>query len=344
MSETSGLFKFTILALISFQTAASSILTQYCRGVRKETFSNVEMVVMGETIKMCISVVLTLWQTDDPHSLPNPVIKKPPWYSRLLSLLMNSKKVIVLVILYSISNICNLTAVEFIGAPMYTVCCQMKIFTTAAFGVLLLGKSYSSAKWRALLLLIIGCLMVSSPILRAVFEPDPNQQGERTDMYGHSTYEQLYGLAAVTLQFTISGFASVYFEGMLKNKEDAVSIWERNFQLAFYSILFLALSSYFKSSYDYMQGQTTQAYAYEPFAGWTAYSAGLCVMNAIAGLLVAATLKYADAVLKCFATAVAIIITSVLSYLLLGSSIDVFAALGMITTVLSIFNYALDTD
>ena len=38
----------------------------------------------------------------------------------------------------------------------------------------------------------------------------------------------------------------------------------------------------------------------------------------------------------------AIIITSVLSYLLLGSSIDVFAALGMVTTVLAIFNYTLD--
>ena len=61
-------------------------------------------------------------------------------------------------------------------------------------------------------------------------------------------------------------------------------------------------------------------------------------------MLVAATLKYADAVLKCFATAVAIIITSVLSYVLLGSSIDAFASLGMLTTVLSIFNYTLDTS
>jgi UDP-sugar transporter A1/2/3 len=131
---------------------------------------------------------------------------------------------------------------------------------------------------------------------------------------------------------------------MLKNKEEVVTIWERNFQLAFYSILFLTLSSYIKNSYSYLQGLDTPSYIYVPFEGWSAYSTTLCVINAIAGLLVAATLKYADAVLKCFATGVAIINTSVLSYLLLGSNIDVFSALGMITTVLSIFNYALDTD
>ena len=129
---------------------------------------------------------------------------------------------------------------------------------------------------------------------------------------------------------------------MLKNKEEPITIWERNFQLAFYSIVFLCLSMYFKNTYKYMSDENYEAYSYLPFRGWSPYSGALCVLNAAAGLLVAATLKYADAVLKCFATAVAIIFTSVLSYLLLGSSIDIFSALGMITTVLSIFNYTLD--
>jgi drug/metabolite transporter (DMT)-like permease len=138
---------------------------QYCRGVRKETFSNIEIVVMSEILKMCISGVLTIF-SEAPSSAPLPVpssvqAKKQVWYARLLSLLANSRKVLVLVVLYSIANVCGLTAVEFIGAPIYTVCCQMKIFTTAAFGVLLLNKSYSSAKWRALVLLVIGCIMVS---------------------------------------------------------------------------------------------------------------------------------------------------------------------------------------
>ena len=177
----------------------SSILAQYCRGVRKETFSNVEMVAMGEVIKLIVSMILTLNSSENNNSpLPNIPTKRTIWYSKLYNLIKNSKKIIVLVVLYSISNICALVSVEYIGAPMFTVICQMKIFTTAAFGVLLLNKSYSSAKWRALILLVIGCLMVSSPILRSLTEPDTTSNP--VDMYGHSLFEQLYGLAAVTLQ------------------------------------------------------------------------------------------------------------------------------------------------
>ena len=44
-------------------------------------------------------------------------------------------------------------------------CCttQLKIFSTAAFAVLLLGRNITSPKWRALLLLVLGCILVASP-------------------------------------------------------------------------------------------------------------------------------------------------------------------------------------
>lgn len=182
---------------------------QYCRGVRKETYSNVELVVTSEILKMLLSVPLIfLFPEGGSHTAAGPgslpghsstlATRRSPWSLclRLYNLLKNSKKVIVLVVLYAISNLCGLTAVEYIGAPVFTVMCQMKIFTTAAFGVLLLKKSYSSAKWRALLLLIIGCLMVSSPILKSL----SSDNTEGGDMYGHTVYEQMTGLVAVTIQ------------------------------------------------------------------------------------------------------------------------------------------------
>ena len=167
-----------------------------------------ELVVASEMMKMVLSVPLIFWLPDatslTAQGLPGPSLaaKRSPWFwvHRLYSLLRNSRKVLVLVVLYPISNICGLTAVEFIGAPMFTVMCQMKIFTTAAFGVLLLRKVYSSAKWRALLLLVIGCLMVSSPILKSLSSSSSSSGAEEADMYGHSVYEQTYGLAAVTIQ------------------------------------------------------------------------------------------------------------------------------------------------
>lgn len=39
------------------------------------------------------------------------------------------------------------------------------------------------------------------------------------------------------LQVVLSGFASIYFEKVVKSTTEVVSIWERNFQLGIYSIL-----------------------------------------------------------------------------------------------------------
>jgi len=40
---------------------------------------------------------------------------------------------------------------------------QLKILTTAGFAVALLNRQISSAKWRALILLVVGCVLVASP-------------------------------------------------------------------------------------------------------------------------------------------------------------------------------------
>lgn len=45
------------------------------------------------------------------------------------------------------------------------VCCaapQMKILTTAVFSVLLMGRTFHSRKWRALVLLVLGATLVSN--------------------------------------------------------------------------------------------------------------------------------------------------------------------------------------
>ena len=50
--------------------------------------------------------------------------------------------------------------------PCHTMLChaiQLKIFSTAAFAVVLLGRNITSPKWRALLLLVLGCILVASP-------------------------------------------------------------------------------------------------------------------------------------------------------------------------------------
>ena len=222
---------------------------------------------------------------------------------------------------------------------MYTVTSQMKIFTTAVFSVIFLGRDISSAKWRALSLLVVACILVASPSFNeCLCDNDDALEGgdnKSSSSKKHSTMETLLGVGCILVMTTISGFSAAYFEGMLKTEtEGKVTIWERNFQLALYSSLLLT----WVVVYDLQNAPGNETVF---FRGWTLNTIIIAVIQALGGMLVAATLKYADAILKVLATAGSIVISSLFGWVLLGGSMDMFVVLGGISTILAIANYTL---
>lgn len=75
------------------------------------------------------------------------------------------------------------------GAGEFTVCAQLKILTTATFSVIILGTQLTETKWRALALLVLGCILVAIPGLT----PSDGETG------GMSS-EMLLGYGALTCQ------------------------------------------------------------------------------------------------------------------------------------------------
>ena len=70
------------------------------------------------------------------------------------------------------------------------------------------------------------------------------------------------------------------------------------------------------------------------------YKACIAAVNSAAGgLTVAAVLKYADAVLKGYATAISVLLTGVLSMVLFGTELSVEYALGMTNVLAAVFLY-----
>lgn len=153
---------------------------------------------------------------------------------------------------------------------------QLKIFTTAAFAVIMLGRTYSSAKWRALMLLVLGCILVASPtfnrppecdydsylqnyintsqavkshgkdtiaiaktaikrylrarILESADKALASNAAEQTasdadETNGLTLLDSMIGLGAVVVMVTMSGYSSIYFEGMLKQQGAKITIW-----------------------------------------------------------------------------------------------------------------------
>ena len=213
---------------------------------------------------------------------------------------------------------------------------------TAGFSVLLRNKVVTPIQWRALLLLVVGCVLVASPAYNQPVDCSIEQatlsSGKIVDSsrdysaMSASGMQTLLGIGAVITMVMLSGYSAVYFESLLKSGEKGVTIWERNFQLSFCSVwLLIAIIIYEQS--------TGEDDGLPAFAGWTINTVMITLISAVGGLLVAACLKYADAILKTLACSGAIVLTAVLGFLFLDGQLDIIVGLGCVCAILAITNY-----
>lgn len=173
---------------------------------------------------------------------------------------------------------------------------------------------------------------MSSPAFNACLHEGAGQE-ERPDLYKKSI-----GYAMTIVSVLLSGFVTIYFEKVVKSKTEVITIWERNFQLCFYSMLFCLLMNIHT-----LAQHSTNAESYTPLSGWSTLTLLVAVLGAGNGLIVAATLKHADSILKVLAQAGAIVISTGLGFLLQGEPLDAFVAIGCLVAILSIMNYSLDS-
>jgi UDP-sugar transporter A1/2/3 len=274
---------------------------------------------MAEFIKMVVATWLTVVDTEKSDAQGQGI-------NKLIWLIAHSGKMLVLAAIYGTMNILSFVALQYIGAGEFTICAQLKILTTAGFSVLILRTSLSWTKWRALALLVLGCILVASPTFTS------GHTGKKTD----EVSLQLLGYGAVLTEVVLSGFASIYFEKVVKSTTEVVTIWERNFQLGVYSIImYLGIIIY-----EGMSPTNTRT----AWSNWSFLTFMVAVFGAGGGLLVAATLKYADSILKTLAAAGAIVLSTVLGHYLLGGPLDFIVCIGGLTTIIAISNYTLDAS
>lgn len=160
----------------------------------------------------------------------------------------------------------------------------------------------------------------------------PNQTEAPSDIYKKSIG---YGMTVASV--ILSGFVTIYFEKVVKSKTEVITIWERNFQLCFYSIVFCIVMHVYTSA-----TRVANSEQYTAMSNWSALTVVVAVLGAANGLIVAATLKYADSILKVLAQAGAIIISTALGYMFQNEPLDIFVVVGCLVSILSIMNYTFD--
>lgn len=143
---------------------------------------------------------------------------------------------------------------------------------------------------------------------------------------------RVVGFAAALGACFLSGFAGIYFEKMLKGAD--ISVWMRNVQLSLLSLPF-GLLTCFVNDFSKLREHGF-------FFGYDAFVVYLIVLQAGGGLIVAMVVKYADNILKGFATSLAIIISCVASMYMFQFQLTIQFAFGALLVICSIFLYGYD--
>jgi UDP-sugar transporter A1/2/3 len=244
--------------------------------------------------------------------------------------------------MYGAMNILSFVALRNISAGLFTIIAQTKVFTTAVFSSLILQRRYTATQWRALVALVLGVLLFTEPVWNSSkFTGTSLTQGGGDASQEHQLWKQDHqrpwlGTMAVMMEVTMSGFASIYFEKVIKIDPLQLSIWERNFQLALGSVpvylLFILQENV---------GGTTQS-GHGPGSGWTPLAVVVAALGAAGGLLVALSIKYGDSILKTLATTGAIILSSVLDHVWLRGPLTPTMMIAGCQVIFAICNYTFD--
>ncbi|KAK3875679.1 hypothetical protein Pcinc_016052 [Petrolisthes cinctipes] len=304
--------KYVSLVTLTVQNSAVALSMRYARTRSGDMFIASTAVVMAEFVKLLASLFLVYKQEGSIQH----------WFMALHTQVwqqkMDTLKVCVPSFIYLIQNNLLYVSASNLDAATYQVTYQMKILTTAMFAVLILRKQLRGTQWLALLLLTAGVALVQ-------LSASDGKSGAAEE-----NQNRLLGCAAAIAACCCSGFAGIYFEKILKGSE--VSVWVRNVQLSFLSLPLGVATAMVSDGSEIIEKGFL--FAYDGFVWY------LVVLNAVGGLLVAMVVKYADNILKGFATSLAIVISTVASVFFFGFVLTFQFLVGTALVMASIFLYS----
>lgn len=286
--------KYVSLGVLVLQTTSLVLTMRYSRTLKEDghRYLASSAVVSAEVLKIFTCIILVFMENNYSlrgmkQQLKEQIVNKP----------VDTMKLAIPAGIYTLQNNLLYVALSNLDAATYQVTYQLKILTTAIFSVTMLGRRLDYHQWFSLLLLMMGVALVQWP----------TKSGDESEEKILSAGSQFVGLMAVLMACVSSGFAGVYFERILK--ETKQSVWLRNIQLGVFSFAFGFVGM---MTYDIQRVRESGI-----FQGYNQITCIVVILQALGGLVVAVVIKYADNILKGFATSLSIILSTLVSYFLL---------------------------
>uniref|UniRef100_A0A915E0V5 UDP-galactose transporter n=1 Tax=Ditylenchus dipsaci TaxID=166011 RepID=A0A915E0V5_9BILA len=307
--------KYISLVVLVVQNAGQVLLMRYASQRSGQPFLKTVAVFFNEIVKLVAALVLLAISN---QSISKTLVDLRQYF---IYNLWDTLKVGVPAFIYTIQNFLLYVAIEHLDAGTYMVTYQLKVLTTALFTVIMLKRRLSIPQWLSLVVLCVGVAIVQisasqnkkSPLnlianmtegvdsLNATTTTTTTTQATPTSLPPEQM--PIVGFAAVITACFLSGFAGIYFEKILKGSN--VSLWLRNVQLSFLSIPIGVAVICIKDGDRVMEHGLMVGF------DWIVWS--VVLLQALGGLIVAVVIKYADNILKAFATSIAIVVSCVAS-------------------------------
>ncbi|KAF3699117.1 UDP-N-acetylglucosamine transporter Golgi [Channa argus] len=285
--------KYVSLGVLVLQTTSLVLTMRYSRTLKEDgpRYLASCAVVSAEVLKILVCTLLVFLENSFSVRAVNQLLKE------IVNKPIETMKLAIPAGIYTLQNNLLYVALSNLDAATYQVTYQLKILTTALFSVSMLGKRLDFHQWLSLVTLMAGVTLVQWPT---------ELEGDTVQKF-LSAGSQFVGLMAVLMACLSSGFAGVYFEKILK--ETKQSLWLRNIQLGLFGFVFGVIGMIV---YD---GQSVNQLGM--FQGYNTITCMVVVLQALGGLVIAVVIKYADNILKGFATSLSIIVSTLISYFLL---------------------------
>ncbi|GAB6021108.1 hypothetical protein CHUAL_003741 [Chamberlinius hualienensis] len=271
-------------------------------------YNTTVVVLLTESVKLVIACFLYI-RDQSTKSLISEIfvnVKVLGWYT-------------VPAALYAAYNNLAFVNLSAFNPTTYFLLLQFRVVVTGILFQVLFKKSLSVKQWLSLVLLTIGCLIKEMPSF---------------SLGGLVIPHFSINLPLILIQVFCSCFAGVYNEYLLKSSAIGVHIMLQN--------IFLYIDSIFCNiGMLWAQGTLSDVIeptALQPLFDWKVL--GIIVNNAAIGIVTSFFLQSLNSILKTFASALELMFTAVLCWVIFGIPIDIRTVVAIMMVSAAVYIYA----
>ncbi len=292
-----GMISIQIIAYGSY-----SILVHLCEKNGIITFSSVKMNFIIEFLKLIFSL--------------NAFIYFKQMNSNKIQLFLLFKQSIpysIPAIIYFLNNNLAVHMQIHMDPASYQILSNFKIFTTAILYRLIIKHKLSNQQWFALILLFLGSLAHSFGTLKNSSSISKSLTDSNIEMYIHPL-----GIPMIAIYCTLSGFAGVYNEWILKRNYNK-SIHLQNIFLYSYGSFFNLIPVI---SLMITDSQTSDNFHF--FRGFSIYTWLIVFTQVLNGLFMSVVIKYSSNIIRLFIISFSLIVTAILCFFIFHINLNIY--------------------